>query len=160
MTATLPLPAIDAAAQRIQEEIGKRLKSLKPDAVGDLMELTSLLQKEEDDREKMEIVKTMMEIIFPKSITKAIVMDERVAEMAAARERLDNYRRKVGEQIKALRESLNMTQDDLAAETNLPQSHISRLEQGKHAPTFATMERIAKALNTTPDQLDPGFPND
>jgi transcriptional regulator with XRE-family HTH domain len=37
-----------------------------------------------------------------------------------------------------------------------PQSHVSRLERGKHVPSHATIDRIAKALRIHPSKLDPG----
>ncbi len=80
-----------------------------------------------------------------------------LAVKSQTRRRLDEYRQKVGKQIKMRREELKMTQAELAKETGLPQSHISRLEGGVHAPTHITIERIATALDTTPSQLDPGF---
>jgi DNA-binding XRE family transcriptional regulator len=159
MTATLN-QTIDAASQRIEEEIQKRLRELPGDVLSDFMELLSLLRKEENDAERAEIAKTMMEIIFPQSIKKAIIADEKLAEEAAARERVDAYRRKVGERIRQKREEAGLTQMQLAEMTQLPQPHICRLEQGKHAPTFTTIERLATALKVSPGDLDPGFPDE
>jgi ribosome-binding protein aMBF1 (putative translation factor) len=82
------------------------------------------------------------------------------SDETATRQKLDAYRQKVGDQIRLRRESLGMTQEQLSEITGLSQSHICRLEVGKHAPTFTTMERLASALQTTPDQLDPGFPDE
>ena len=47
-----------------------------------------------------------------------------------------------------------MTQVELEEKSGLAQSHISRLEAGKHAPTRTTIDRIAKALNVRPSDID------
>lgn len=145
--------AVEAALIELQRQLEKRLRKLPKDAVSDLHDLCELLQQEEDESERAEIVKTMREIIFPESL-KYEVSDESISVELAARERLDNYRRMVGQKIRKKREEMKWTQQELAARAGIPQSHVSRLECGKHAPTFVTMERIAAALNTTPSQLD------
>jgi transcriptional regulator with XRE-family HTH domain len=73
---------------------------------------------------------------------------------------LTHYRQMVGARIRSKRESLGWTQEQLADVTGLAQSHISRLEVGKHAPTFQTIERIAGALQVAAGDLDPGFPDE
>ena len=50
-----------------------------------------------------------------------------------------------------------MTQGELADKAGIPQSHVSRLETGKHVPTHLTIEKLAEALETTPSQIAPGF---
>ena len=68
--------------------------------------------------------------------------------------KVDKYRRYVGSEIRKRRGELQMTQEELAAKAGIPQSHISRLEDGRHAPTAKTIERLARALDTEPSQLD------
>ena len=46
----------------------------------------------------------------------------------------------------ALRESRGLTQDQLAAQTGIDQSDISRIERGSANPTEKTLLRIADAL--------------
>jgi predicted transcriptional regulator len=50
-----------------------------------------------------------------------------------------------------------MTQEELATKAGIPQSHVCRLETGKHAPTYVTIQKVAKALRVKRSQLDPGF---
>jgi transcriptional regulator with XRE-family HTH domain len=57
--------------------------------------------------------------------------------------------------IKELQLKAGWTQEQLAAESGLPQSHISRLEAGKHSPSRATLEKIAKALGVDVAVFDP-----
>jgi transcriptional regulator with XRE-family HTH domain len=51
--------------------------------------------------------------------------------------------------MKAARARLQMTQDDLAAPTGFAQSYISAVERGVRMPPIDSLERIAKALDTT-----------
>ncbi len=151
---------IDVTAETMQKKITQRLGALSSEVAADLSALVELLRKEDDPDERIEIGRTIWEVIFPDSMKAAMIEDEQLLKEAAAREKLEDYRRKVGAEIRKARELAALTQESLAELASLPQSHISRLEAGKHAPTFTTMERIASALGTTADQLDPGFLND
>ncbi len=61
----------------------------------------------------------------------------------------------VSARIRDARKEANMTQDQLAEKTGIPQSHISRLEQGDHSPTFKTLEKIAAAVGRPVSHFDP-----
>lgn len=52
----------------------------------------------------------------------------------------------VGDNIRRLRESLNITQEELALRCDLTQSHINYIENGKRGFTKKSLEKIAKAL--------------
>lgn len=58
------------------------------------------------------------------------------------------------------RKLAGLTQEQLAEKSGLPQSHISRIETGKHSPSHATLEKIAKALNKPMTVFDPSAPED
>lgn len=146
----------DRYERHMRRKIEERLSKLPKDQLRDLHKLCELLVTEENESEQCEIARTITEIIFPESL-KGLLLDESIKEMAEARQRLDDYRKRVGQEIRQRRESLKMTQAELAERAGIPQSHVSRLECGKHAPTFVTIERVAKALKTTPAKLDPGF---
>ncbi len=60
-------------------------------------------------------------------------------------ERLLPYE-EVARQIITLRMRHNLTQEALAQRTGTTKSAISRLESGQHAPTVATLEKIAAAF--------------
>ncbi len=62
-----------------------------------------------------------------------------------------------GENIKARRKELNMTQVELAEELGgtMTNRSISNYECGKHEMGLQTFFDIAEALHTTPDQLAP-----
>lgn len=46
-----------------------------------------------------------------------------------------------------IRIKYNLTQDDLSKRIGIPKANISRFENGKHSPTFQTLERFATGLN-------------
>ena len=53
---------------------------------------------------------------------------------------------KMGERIKAIRISKNMTQNDLAMECDFEKASLSRIESGKSNPTIRTLYKISTAL--------------
>jgi ribosome-binding protein aMBF1 (putative translation factor) len=83
---------------------------------------------------------------------KVVDLEEGVSK--ETKEKVDAYRRHVGAAIRQRRGELRMTQEELAAKSGIPQSHISKLEDGKHSPTAKTIDRLAKALDTEPSKLD------
>ena len=60
-------------------------------------------------------------------------------------ERLRPYE-DIARQVIALRMSHELSQRELADRTGTTKSAISRLESGQHAPTVATLEKIASAF--------------
>jgi transcriptional regulator with XRE-family HTH domain len=61
----------------------------------------------------------------------------------------------VSRRITDERQAAGLTQAQLAEKSGLPQSHISRLESGKHSPSRATIEKIAAALGKPLSAFDP-----
>ena len=59
------------------------------------------------------------------------------------------------DKIKEYRTKADLTQEELAERSGLPQSHISRLENRLHSPSRATLEKIAKALGRSVSDFDP-----
>jgi len=55
--------------------------------------------------------------------------------------------------LQELRKRKCMTQKRLAYLSNLSQSHISELERNKQSPTLKTVENLADALKTHPENL-------
>jgi transcriptional regulator with XRE-family HTH domain len=58
------------------------------------------------------------------------------------------------QRLKELRLDANMTQEELAAATDLTQSTLSRLENGQRRPRPKTLRRLAEALGVKPQDLD------
>ncbi len=61
----------------------------------------------------------------------------------------------ISHRIREAREAAGLTQAELSQQSGLPQSHLSRLEQGKHSPTAKTLEKIATALKLPRSHFDP-----
>ena len=59
----------------------------------------------------------------------------------------------IGENIRAARKALKMSQDELAEATGANRVTISMYESGKYLPSVPALERLAKALHTTPAKL-------
>ena len=55
--------------------------------------------------------------------------------------------------IKAWREHLGLTQEDVANRSGMAQSAIARIERGESSPRRATVERLAKAMGLAPAQV-------
>ncbi len=60
---------------------------------------------------------------------------------------------RIGLKIKERRLELGLTQPELSEKTGVSQAYISRLEAGRHQPTFMVMIRICSALQITVDEL-------
>lgn len=57
------------------------------------------------------------------------------------------------ENLKYYREASNMTYEQLSEESKTPLSTIKNIFSGKNEPLVSTLQRIAKALNVTLDDL-------
>jgi len=60
---------------------------------------------------------------------------------------------KLGNNIKRIREEKEMSQGDICRKTGFDRAYVSNIEAGKNNPTLATIEKIAKALGVTSDNL-------
>lgn len=60
---------------------------------------------------------------------------------------------KLGENLRAARKKLEMTQEELAARSGVQAGEISRMERGKRDPQVSTVLKLAKALELRPGQL-------
>ena len=59
----------------------------------------------------------------------------------------------LGKNIKRIREQKNMSQGDICREVGFDRAQMSNIEAGKGNPTLATIEKIARALSVTSDEL-------
>lgn len=59
----------------------------------------------------------------------------------------------IGEKIKEIRESIPMTQSELAEKLSLSVHTISKYEQGQRHPKLKQLEKIAKALDVSVNDL-------
>ena len=54
-----------------------------------------------------------------------------------------------GIKLKELRKAKGLTQQALAEKANIDDKHLCRIENGKYFPTYATLNKLLKALGTT-----------
>jgi transcriptional regulator with XRE-family HTH domain len=59
----------------------------------------------------------------------------------------------LGAAVKARREELELTQEQLALRSELHQRWISNVETGKRNPSYASLRRLAAALDLTTSEL-------
>ncbi len=64
-------------------------------------------------------------------------------------------RDRIGLRIMALRKLAGLTQEQLSERAGLQRAHITKIECGKYAVTFETVQAIAEALGMTVDIIDP-----
>lgn len=55
--------------------------------------------------------------------------------------------------LRAVRERLFVTQEELSARTGISRATISRIENGEQRPRISTVRRLAAALGVPPDAL-------
>ena len=117
----------------------------------DLYELVKGHAVAETSEERESIAVAMIEILDQERV-QVLKMDLEDGPPVVGLQKWLDY---VSVKIRELRKSASMTQEDLAAKSGLPQSHISRLEGGKHSPSHATLEKIATALSVPVSEIDP-----
>lgn len=60
---------------------------------------------------------------------------------------MSDSKKLIGERIGKLRKARRLTQSELAEKIGLDNSHLSRLETGKHYPSLDSLEAMAQALD-------------
>lgn len=64
-----------------------------------------------------------------------------------------DMRQLVGQNVRSLRMSARLTQEELAVRSGFSQQYISGLEAGRRNPTVVSLFELAQALDTTPMEL-------
>lgn len=64
------------------------------------------------------------------------------------KERLQDVLKSVAEEIKRVLDENSFTQEDLCKLTNMSQSNLSRIQNGKVIPRIETLHKIAEATHT------------
>ena len=70
-------------------------------------------------------------------------------------EQKQQTRDRIGLRIMGLRKLAGLTQEQLSERAGLQRAHISKIEAGKYAVTFETIQAIAEAIGMTVDIIDP-----
>ena len=75
--------------------------------------------------------------------------------VVASLEKLKGVAKQVslGQRIKEKRQTLKITQQELAQSLGITPQHISAIEQGKWAPSLAIVAKLAEELGVTTDYL-------
>jgi DNA-binding XRE family transcriptional regulator len=136
-------------------------------AIGILLErIQRLPQSDRDDL--FELVRGLSSA-DPEEVESAVVTIREILEQSPSRVRrmetpsdssqhapgLSKWIDYVSRRIAEARSAAGITQAELAVKSGLPQSHISRLESGKHSPSHATLQKIAGALGLPVSTFDP-----
>lgn len=61
--------------------------------------------------------------------------------------------KKVGKNIKKIREKRGLTQEELALEAGLNRAYVGYIERGRRNPSIETVAKIAKILKVRLDEL-------
>lgn len=135
--------------------LAKQVSRLPEPDQKDFSELFDELLRADSEEEMKDIALTLAEILSPPAGP--------VSEMSKCgpKNRPENLRKWVefvGGKIREYRKAKNLTQEQLAERSGLPQSHICRIENGEHSPTRITLEKIAKGLDISIGDLDPSAP--
>lgn len=64
-----------------------------------------------------------------------------------------DYRRVLGENVRAARKLLSVSQEDLGLDTEIDRTYISGIERGLRNPSLDVIVRISRHLKTTPSAL-------
>lgn len=62
-------------------------------------------------------------------------------------------RRRFGKRVRVLRKQANLSQEALAARADISVDFLGLIERGINAPSFETLEKLAKALDVPVQEL-------
>lgn len=60
---------------------------------------------------------------------------------------------KFGRKIQRKRKEVGISQEELAFQIKLSRTHMGHIEQGRRAPSLEVLNKIAKALKTSPKEF-------
>jgi transcriptional regulator with XRE-family HTH domain len=60
---------------------------------------------------------------------------------------------KLGTNLRAARKKLDLTQEEVAERCGVQAGEVSRIERGLRDPKVSTLEKLAKAVETSPGRL-------
>lgn len=120
-----------------------RIERLSKEDRDDLFALVKELACATTEEDRFGICDTIIEILDGKPVS---VERADLSESGVQSEKWLKWTNWVSKKIRDARNEVGLTQEELAEMSGLPQSHISRIENGKHSPARATIEKIANAL--------------
>lgn len=117
----------------------------------DLFVLLSEIPSAATEEDRIGIRDTMVEILDGRAATVELAY---LSDSPIQPERSQKWTGWVSKRVRDARSEAGLTQEQLAALSGLPQSHISRIENAKHSPSRATIEKIARALSRPVEYFD------
>jgi len=75
------------------------------------------------------------------------------SESRSTPENIEEFRRRFGRRVAAIRKQRNITQEGLARKMRIDPVFIAYIEGGKRSPSFVTLYGLLKTLGVTPDEL-------
>ncbi len=66
---------------------------------------------------------------------------------------MNDLKKEFGARLRLLRIQRQITQEQLSAAANLSVDFLSLIERGKNSPSFASLEKLAKALKVPVQEL-------
>ena len=70
---------------------------------------------------------------------------------------IEEVYKEIGKRIIIARKAKNMSQENLASESDIDRSHMGFIEQGRRKPTLSTLYKIANSLNIPLEVLFKGL---
>lgn len=139
---------VTMAVTVVMDRIGRLTKEDRDDLFALVKELASATT----DEDHLGIRDTMVEILDGRALS---VERADLSESTVLPEKWQKWTEWISKRIREARTEARLTQEQLAERSGLPQSHISRIENAKHSPSRATIERIANALDKPVTYFDP-----
>jgi DNA-binding XRE family transcriptional regulator len=130
----------------------ERASRLPDEDKRELYELVKGLGKTKDP-EEIEAVRVAMLEILDQEETGVSGLDATLSSQRPAK--LQRWVEYVAAKVQELRTAAGLTQVELSKKSDLPQSHISRIEKARLSPSRATLEKIAHALGKPVSVFDP-----
>lgn len=137
---------------RVVAVIAERISRLAEADKNDLFELAKAFRTAQSAEDMDSISAAIQEILDQEPVAAEPLNP---LDFRKRPDRLQKWVDHVGGKIRELRKARDLTQEQLAELSGLPQSHVSRLESGRHAPSHATLEKIAAALKVEVGCIDP-----
>lgn len=125
---------------------------LPADDAADLLKLVRELRKATSREEKEAAAEAIKEILDQHP---GQVMLMPLPHSAERPDRLKKWISYVGAKVREIRKHSGLTQQELAERAGIPQSHVSKIENGDLSPTRMTLEKIAKAMRRPVGNIDP-----
>jgi DNA-binding XRE family transcriptional regulator len=119
----------------------ERITRLTQEDRDDLFELFKEFGNSPDPEDRQGLCDSIMEILEQAPPT---LIQMPLQEYARQSDRWTNW---IGTRLRESREKQGLTQLQVSERSGLTQSHISRIESGKHSPSRVTLEKLAQALD-------------